>query len=331
LEFSNVGFKWVTEPLDRIFISGGIHEHLGDIILYESEPPEIINYEEIPDYQSIISIQHKYSNLFEYFEVFISYDSEGADSTLVMTVEPGNTSITIKEEIDSAYIAIRAVPAQGEVSDLSPWTKIHFTEVIDPDASKSSVEYINFFNASLMWQPTGYENYYKGFMIAEENDTGFAFISNLLSATTFQYNIETVPGMINSYYVIAITKTDKYNLIQSSDQRIVLEVPGMEYPSGFKGKFGTIGGINIKLSWEPIATDNAWYSGYLIEKKTITDTLENEWEELTRILSSFTESYLDYEVDTANIYKYSIRTISYPPVPGNPEYSKPDSITVGPF
>ena len=251
-----------------------------------------------------------------------------ADSTLIMSVQPGTTSITINEESDSAYIALKAIPNQGEISNFSPWTKIRFTEVIDPDAKKSSIEYLNFYNASLNWEPTGYEDYYKGFRIAEVNDTGFAFISHLLSATTFQYNIETVPGMINSYYVIAITKTDRYNLTQPSSQRINMEVPVMKSPAGFKGKFQFVDGITIRLQWEPVASNNTWYSGYLVEKKTITDTIEYDWEELIRIEASFTSTYIDVEADTANIYKYSIRSVSYPPGLGYPEYSFPDTIIV---
>jgi hypothetical protein len=330
LEFSNIGFKWATKPLDQISISGGTHAHLGDIVLYPSEPPVILNYNKIPDHQAIISIQHDYSGLFEYFELYISYYPDDSESRLLTTVTPGTTSITIKEEGDEAFVALKSIPYQGEISNYSPWSKIYFTDVIDPDAKMSFFEYNNYYSATLNWQSTGYETYYKGLMVAEENDTGFTFISPLLSVYTLRYNIQTSPGMTGNYYIIAITKTGSYNIIQPVDQKIKLEVPLMEFPSGFRGKFGTVGGINIKLLWEPIATNNTWYSGYLIEKKTITDTLEYNWEELTRITSSFAESYTDREVDTTNIYKYSIRTISYPSGLGSPEYSLPDSITVEP-
>ena len=78
LEFSNIGFKWATEPMDRIGIAGGTHEHLGDIFIFESTPPELLKYEEIPDYQTMISINHEFSDLFEYFEIFLSHDQNGS-------------------------------------------------------------------------------------------------------------------------------------------------------------------------------------------------------------------------------------------------------------
>ncbi len=328
LEFSNVGFKWAAGLPDGIGITGGIHEHLGDIILYESNPPELINYEEIPEYHSIISIRHEFADVFKYIEVYISESQDGSDSLLALIIPSGTTLFTIKEEKDSAFMAMKAIPYHGEASNFSAWTKIGFREVIDPDASKSSIEYVNFFNASLTWEPTGYENYYKGFRIAEENDTGFAFISHLLSATTFQYDLETFPGMIKNYYVIAITNNDKFNRVQPSEHRIGLQVPAMEFPSFFNGKFQFIDGIAVKLTWEPVASNNAWYSGYLIEKKKISGMQVNSWEELTRIGESFTASFTDTNVDTSGIYMYKIQTVTYPPGPGNPQYSIPDSITI---
>jgi len=93
----------------------------------------------------------------------------------------------------------------------------------------------------------------------------------------FSYDIKTQPGMTDDYYVVAISKTGSYNTSQPEDQKIRLEVPSMEYPAGFKGAISMVGGINIKLNWEPIAINNSWYSGYLIEKKTITGTVESEW------------------------------------------------------
>jgi len=331
LEFSNIGFKWATDPQTQVNVSGSNHTHLGNIIFYPSEPPEILKYDEIPNHQTILFIKHDLSNLFEYFELYISYYPDGSDSRLLTTVASRTTSITVKEEGDEAFIALKSIPYQGEASNYSTWSKIYFTDMIDPDARMSFFRYNNFYSATLYWQPTGYEGYYKGFRIMEENDTGYIFISPLLSVSTLQYNIETTPGMTGNYYITAVTNTGNFNASQPEDQKITLEVPSMEFPSGFKGKFGTVGGLNIKLQWEPIARDNTWYLGYLIEKKTITETMEYDWEELVRITNSFTDSYTDREVDTLHIYKYSIRTVSYPPGLGNPEYSLPDSITIKAF
>jgi hypothetical protein len=328
LEFSNVGFKWATGSLDGISIAGGIHEHIGDIFLYESNPPEIINYEEIPGFQSTVSIRQDFSEVFKFIEVYLSDSRDGSDSSLAMILPSGTGAFTIKAEKEYVFVAMRAIPYLGEASNFSAWTEIDFREVIDPDAGRSSVEPVNFFDALLTWAPTGYESHYKGFRIAEENDTGFAFISSLLPATTFQYDLTTFPGMAGNYYVIAIAKNDKFNIVQPSEQRIGLNVPYMEFPSGFRGRFQFVDGTAVKLTWEPIASNNTWYSGYLIEKKIAGDNQGNPWEELIRIGESFTASFVDTDADTSGFYMYRIRTVAYPPGLGDPYYSLPDSITI---
>jgi len=186
LEFSNVGFKWAVNPQDQITVSGGNHLDLGYIVLYDSKAPSILNYDQIPNHQAIIYIDHEYENLFEFFQLYVSYDPSGNDSQLLETLIPGTTNVTIKESGESVYVALKSIPYQGDLSNFSPWTKIYFTEVIDPDADKSVIIYKNFFEASITWQPTGYEGYYQGFRIATENEfSEISFISPILSASTF--------------------------------------------------------------------------------------------------------------------------------------------------
>ena len=66
----------------------------------------------------------------------------------------------------------------------------------------------------------------------------------------------TFPGMIGDYYVIAYTLNDLYNDVQPDEQKISLEVPAMEYPSGFQGTLRR--DSTIRLIWEPIAYNNIY-------------------------------------------------------------------------
>ena len=80
--------------------------------------------------------------------------------------------------------------------------------------------------------------------------------------------------------------------------------------------------------WEPLANNNTWYSGYVIDKKVVTDTSMIDWEELTRITTTVTREFTDLETDSGNIYHYRISSAAYPPLPGNVYYSSLDSINL---
>lgn len=162
----------------------------------------------------------------------------------------------------------------------------------------SYFEYNNFFSATLFWQPVSYAEYYKGYRVVESTDTGWVYLSPLLSPTASEFEIQTMPGMSGEYYVIAFSTNDLYNDIQPDKQKILLEVPAMEYPAGFNGTLRR--DSTIRLLWEPIAYNNTWYSGYLLEKKIITDTLVYDWEELSRIPGSITGIYEDEVADSGS-------------------------------
>jgi hypothetical protein len=128
--------------------------------------------------------------------------------------------------------------------------------VIDPDAEGSIFDYNSFFTASLIWQSTGYENYYKGYRVAEDVGGDWEYVSPLLDVNTLSYEVNTVPGQIGDYYVLAISNNDLFNANQPEEQKIHLDAPNLETPDNFRGS-RLIGGT-IRLLWEPLAIDNSW-------------------------------------------------------------------------
>ena len=329
LEFSNIGYQWASDIENRIEISGGTHTHLGQISIYYSSSPQILRYEKFPEHQSKLYINHDYAYLYQYFELYKSENDNGNSITFVKTIQPEENEPLIKEEEDSVYFAFRSIPVHGEPSDLSSWNLVKFVDVIDPDSDMSYFSYNSFFNATLYWYPTGYEEYYRGFKVAEVTETSWNFISNLIPPSTFEYTLSTQPGMKGSYYLLAISNSGKYNVIQPESQKIQLEVAEMKYPSGFKGEFQS--NNTIKLIWEPISNNNNWYSGYVIEKTHDPDTLEIYWKELTRLNDSYTGSFSDDSVSTGNIYHYRIKSVAYPSGLGDPYYSESFAINVETF
>ena len=326
MEFSNINYNWATELLPQIVITGGSHQHLGNIAMYKNVPPSIIDYEGLPEHQAILLLEHDQPSLLQYYELYRANDINGTGAALIRIIQPGVTEYLIKEDLDNAFYALRSIPIHGRVSELSTWTHVPFLDVIDPDGDMSYFEYNNFFSATLNWQPVRYAEYYKGYRVVESTVTGWVYISPLLPPVVSEFEIQTMPGMSGEYFVIAFTTNDLYNDVQPDKQKILLEVPAMEYPAGFNASLRR--DSTIRLLWEPIAFNNNWYSGYLLEKKIITDTLIYDWEELARISSSITGIYTDEVADPGNIYRYRISTVAYPPTPGMPAYSEADSISI---
>ncbi len=327
LEFLNVPFAWATELAQQITISGGSHQHLGNILFYTSTPATITSFEVLPERQAILSIQHENPGLINYHELYKATDLNGTGAILIRTINPQETEITVQESLTDVFYALKSIPLNGEPSIRSEWTHIELINVVDPDPAGTLFTYNNFFSAILSWQSTGFESYYKGFRVVENlNDTGWAWISPLLTAGTRNYQLNTEPGQIGEYYVLAISENDLYNESQPAAQKIILEVPDLEPPDNFRGTVQSNG--SIRLLWEPLANNNNWYSGYRLEKKIETDTSTINWEELTRITTSITGTYTDAETDPGNIYYYRISSMAYPTLPGNAYYSALDSITL---
>jgi len=105
-----------------------------------------------------------------------------------------------------------------------------------------------------------------------------------------------------------------------------LEVPSLEPPQNFGGM--VLGDLSIRLLWEPISNNDTWYSGYLLEKKVITDTSTIDWKEMIRLPASITADFTDTETDPGNIYHYRISSVAYPSEPGSVFYSATDSINL---
>ncbi len=321
ISFSNVGFNWMSDLPGSIPVAGGSHTHLGDILVYNNNPPAILRYELQPERQSSIFITRELPDLYQYHELFRSGQSDGSNASFVDNIAPLSQEFLIQDSQDSAYFAVRSIPNHGIPSDFSDWTKVKFVDVIDPDAQYSQFIYNNFFSATLFWEPTGYENYYQGFRVAEKNATDYDIISSLISASTFQYDIETIPGMTGKYYVMAYTKTGKFNAIQPNSQIIYLDVPQMQYPILLSGLY--LANNTIRLTWEPVANNNAWYAGYLIQRTTVSNPSESDWSELARLTGSQQGSYIDDAVTAGTTYYYRIRTVAYPEATGSPAYSNP--------
>ena len=327
LDFMNVSYAWATELPQEITVSGGNHRHLGNIILYASTPPLIQDYQLLPDRRATLSIQHKNPGLIDHYELYRSIYFDHSETSFVRNITPQETEITIQEDTKDVFYALRSIPLNGDPSNTSEWAHIEFINVVDPDPAGTVFTYNNFFSATLSWQFTGFENYYKGFRIAENaNDTGLAWISPLLTVNTRNYQLNTEPGDSGEFYVLAISGNDLYNETQPESQKIVLDVPMLETPDNFRGSLRSDG--SIRLSWEPLGNNNNWYEGYRLEKKVETDTSTVDWEELIRITTSLTATFTDTDTDPGNLYYYRISSMAYSPLPGNGFYSPKDSIIV---
>jgi len=326
LDFSNIGYPWVGDIPGSISILSGSNNHIGEIYIYYNHPPEILSYEKLPEHQSIILIDPVYPSLYQYYELYSDNDADGLGTISVQKIQPTETEIIIMNEEDFDFYAFRAVPVNGETSTYSTWTQVSFVDAIDPDASLSYFTYNNFFSATLFWRLTGYEEYYKGFRIAQVVGDTLYFVSNMLAPTIARYDLLTSPGMTDDYYVVAITKSGKYVDPQPETQKILLDVPEMLYPDAFRGKYQP--DTLILLSWIPVAYNNSWYSGYIIEKTTKAIPQESDWELLERLYSSNTGAFIDDSVSYGNSYNYRIKTVAYPSGLGEPAYSLPYSIIV---
>jgi len=326
LQFSDIGYNWATELAQRITIEGGSHQHLGNIVMYKNVPPVISDYEGLPEHQAILLIEHDQPDLLQHYELYRASDITGTNAQMIRMIQPGIRQFLIREEVDHAFYALKSVPLHGKLSELSDWTHVPYFDVIDPDAEMSFFEYNNFFTALLYWQPVPHPEYYKGYKIVESTDTGWVYRSPLLPPAASEFELQTAPGMSGEYFIISYTLNDLYNSAQPDEQKIMLEVPAMEYPTGFNGSLRR--DSTIRLTWEPIANNNTWYSGYLLEKKIITDTMIYDWEELVRMQASVTGIYTDEVADSGNIYRYRISSVAYPDMPGNPVYSEVDSISI---
>ncbi len=327
ISFSNIAYKWATSLSPQVTIASGSHNHLGNVIFYVNDPAEISEYEQFPGHQAILLFSHENPDLVDFHELYRATDINGSGATMLTTIDPELEQFNVEEAGDNAFYALKSVPLNGETSDFSAWTFVEFINVIDPDASISFVEYVDFFNATLHWQLTGYEDYYKGFRVVQDTGSGWDNLSPLLPVSTTEFDLQTMPGMEEEYYILAISTDDLYNETQPDEQKVTLQVPGMEYPDSFRG--GIYQGSDIRLLWEPIAGNNDWYDGYVLDKKIITDTFTYDWEEMVRLTSSITGSYIDEEVDTGNVYKYRISTVAYPDLPWEDAfYSDVDSISI---
>jgi hypothetical protein len=326
LKFSGIPYTWATELPQYIPIVTGTHQHLGNILFYTSTPAKIISYQSLPEHNAILSLEHKNLNLINVHELYRANDVNGSGAELLMTVEPPLMEVPVQEESKNAFYALKSIPLNGETSTFSAWTHVSFINVVDPDADGSIFSYNNFFSATLSWQLTGYESYYKGFKVVEDRDTGWAYVSPLLGVGVQSYQLETQPGQSGDYYVLAISNNDLYNEDQPEEQKITLDVPGLDTPGNFRGR--VLGDNSIRLLWEPLANNDDWYSGYFLEKKVVTDTSTIDWEELDRIPTSITSEFSDEDTDPGNFYHYRIRSVAYPPGPDGIYYSEMDSITL---
>ena len=323
IEFSNIPYEWATEFTQQLNVSSGTHQHLGNIIFYTSAPANITSYQLVPDRQAIFIIGHKNLNLINFHELYRADNINGDGATLIRTFEPEITEILVQDEAGDGFYALKSIPVHGDPSTYSEWEYIDFIDVVDPDAEDSYFSYNNYFNATLNWQSTGFENYYKGFRVA---DSSLAWVSPLLDVGTRSYELTTSPGQTGDYYVIAITDNDLFNESQPDEQKITLEVPALEPPNSFRGT--VLNELSIRLLWEPITNNNNWHSGYLLEKMVITDTSTIDWEELTRITNTLTGEYSDQDADSGNVYHYRISSIAYPQFPEKAFYSAMDSISL---
>ena len=327
LEFVNIPAPWSTEAPQYIEITSGSHQHLGNLTFYTSTPAEISSYLPLPELQAILTIEHKHLNLVSYHELYRADGLDGSGATLIRTIESGITEIHVQEEGEYAYYALKSIPLHGEISSYSDeWTQVSFINVVDPDSAGSYFSYDNFFSATLNWQLTGYEDYYKGFRVVEDLGTKWSWISPLLGTGTTSYQLDTEPGKTGNYYVLAISMNDLYNETQPAEQIIALTVPALDPPGNFKGT--VLEDYSIRLMWDPVANNDDWYSGYYLERKVVTDTSTIDWSELIRIPLSVTGEYTDADADSGNIYHYRISSVAFPPGPGSVYYSALDSISL---
>jgi hypothetical protein len=326
LNFSNVQYPWATELPQQITITGSSNQHLGNIVFYLSIPAEIEDFTSLPEHHALLSIEHENPEMVDSHKLYRANDLNGSGAELIRTIGSEITEVLVQEESDDGFFAITSVPANGIVSTYSTWKHVPFVNVIDPDAEGSIFDYNSFFTASLIWQSTGYENYYKGYRVAEDVGGDWEYVSPLLDANTLSYEVNTVPGQVGDYYVLAISNSDLINANQPEEQKIHLDAPNLEIPDNFRGSF-LIGGT-IRLLWEPLAIDNSWYSGYLIERKVVTGTGTIDWEELIRIGNINTGTYIDENTDTGNAYHYRISSFAYPDTPSSAYYSSADSVIV---
>ncbi|HEC44118.1 MAG TPA: hypothetical protein ENI20_14945 [Bacteroides sp.] len=326
LNFSNISYLWATELSPQIEVTGGNHQHLGNIIFTTSTPAEISSFQVIPERHAILNIEHKNLNLINFHELYRADNLNGDGAKLVQIIESDITEIQVQEEVTDAFYALKSIPINGQKSPYSEWTHVPLVDVIDPDPAGSFFIYNNFFSATLNWQLTGYEDYYKGFRVVEDLDTGWAWVSPLLGVGTQSYQLNTEPGQTGNYYVLAISINDLYNTIQSEEQKIDLNVPSLLPPGNFDGRVQQ--DYSIRLFWEPVTNNDAWYGGYAIEKKVVTDSSTIDWEELTRIPTSVTSEFTDVVADSGNVYHYRISSVAYPPEPRGVFYSETDSISL---
>lgn len=310
----------------QFFVVGGNHQHLGNMVFYQSTPAVITDYQAIPEHSAVLSISHNMPGLISYHELYQADDISGTGARLLRTLEAEVTEIQVEDEGDNAFYALKSIPLHGQKSNYSSWTHIEFIDVVDPDANGSYFTYENFFTATIHWSPTGYESYYKGFRIVEDLDTTLVNVSPLLDATTQSYTISTTPGRKGSFYVLAVSQNDQYNEEQPNEQKIEMDVPTLNTPSNFRGR--KLPDNSIRILWEPLATDNTWYSGYLIEKKVVTDTSTIEWEDLIRFDEMISGTYIDEATDSGNTYSYKISSYAFPPIPESAFYSDADSISI---
>jgi len=157
LEFHNIPYSWAIELSQQITITGGNHEHLGNILFYTSTPAEISSYQVLPERQAILSIVHSNVNLIDFHELYQANDVNGSGAQLIRTIESDLAELTIQDQGGNAIYALKSVPLNGQASSYSDWTQIPFIDVVDPDAEGSFFTYNNFFSATLNWQPTGYD------------------------------------------------------------------------------------------------------------------------------------------------------------------------------
>jgi len=106
LEFSNISFDWATELQQQISISSGAHQHLGNVIFYSSEPAVISSYQQIPERQALITINHKNFNLIQFHELYTANDNQGTGAQLVQILEPDATEILLQNENENAFYAL---------------------------------------------------------------------------------------------------------------------------------------------------------------------------------------------------------------------------------